>query len=534
MPSNQKSSSTSGTSAKSELIRSFWSVVLPLVSVRVPRWSNRQATESYWIHAPSGIPDYRYDLWVRQHDAGISLSIEVKGDRAATKKKFDALLAHRAKIESSFGSSLVWDRLDEKSPSVITSVSVKEGYRSSPHLWPGIADKLVEQSLRFEDVLKKYLDTQAWIFQGNPDHFDLDAYLTNNKHIVWLANQHHQSMHPGQTVFLWRASGRKKAIAGIVAVGTIESSAADRIDDRKSVPLWVDPSNADKPGKRIDIRLIEKARPERILTKETLEQDPICHDLPVLKMPQRTNFELTSAHATRLARLWANIESECTRLELLKILHATLVHADDATPDHINRAIHGLALDLGRSVPSIRTLFTCFRALRAGAIHETEADPAVAAIHSEFGTNGRDGIDKLKQQVDLGDDPSINPDLNWNTDFESSVLSAYTEEGGRKLVTHVLIERNRQLVNQAKAKWFTQDPFLRCAVCSMSYAETYGDVGVGYIEAHHVSPLGSRMEATVPKEEDLVPVCASCHRMLHRTMNVSVEDLRRALNRKEH
>ena len=57
---------------------------------------------------------------------------------------------------------------------------------------------------------------------------------------------------------------------------------------------------------------------------------------------------------------------------------------------------------------------------------------------------------------------------------------------------------------------------LRCEVCDFDFARSYGDLGEGYIEVHHVTPLhisGSRET----KLDDLACVCANCHRMCHRS-----------------
>jgi 5-methylcytosine-specific restriction enzyme A len=56
---------------------------------------------------------------------------------------------------------------------------------------------------------------------------------------------------------------------------------------------------------------------------------------------------------------------------------------------------------------------------------------------------------------------------------------------------------------------------LRCEVCDFDFSRTYGDLGEGYIEVHHVTPLhisGTRET----KLDDLACVCANCHRMCHR------------------
>jgi 5-methylcytosine-specific restriction protein A len=58
---------------------------------------------------------------------------------------------------------------------------------------------------------------------------------------------------------------------------------------------------------------------------------------------------------------------------------------------------------------------------------------------------------------------------------------------------------------------------LQCIVCRFDYETAYGDVGIDYIEVHHLrelSTIGARYR--VDPVKDLRPVCANCHAMLHR------------------
>jgi len=89
-------------------------------------------------------------------------------------------------------------------------------------------------------------------------------------------------------------------------------------------------------------------------------------------------------------------------------------------------------------------------------------------------------------------------------------------EGRQVYQAHVRRERNRKVVERAKAQRYERDPELRCEVCGFSFALAYGDLGDGYIEAHHTMPLGKSQGSTKTRVSDLVLVCANCHRMLHR------------------
>lgn len=74
----------------------------------------------------------------------------------------------------------------------------------------------------------------------------------------------------------------------------------------------------------------------------------------------------------------------------------------------------------------------------------------------------------------------------------------------------------------------------RCAVCSFSFGDTYGERGSGFIEVHHLRPVHSlQEEEAVDPRSDMVAVCSNCHRMIHRRTNdvLSPEALSQILGR---
>ena len=90
------------------------------------------------------------------------------------------------------------------------------------------------------------------------------------------------------------------------------------------------------------------------------------------------------------------------------------------------------------------------------------------------------------------------------------------EEGALRLRVHYARERSVKLVNKRKAQALERAGSLRCEVCDFDFGATYGEVGVGYIEAHHTRPVATLSVGERTKMSDLALVCANCHRMLHR------------------
>ncbi len=150
-----------------------------------------------------------------------------------------------------------------------------------------------------------------------------------------------------------------------------------------------------------------------------------------------------------------------------------------------------------------------------------------AAGHAFGATYQLDTLpDEPKLRVDLQTMASAYRALTYRGGIDADVESGtdITEEFGiptatsvieiRKYVFHRKIERNRIAARQAKKFHGT-----RCQVCGLDFGERYGDLGKGFIEAHHLRPIGSLEEGIPVKydvEADFAVLCSNCHRMIHR------------------
>lgn len=57
----------------------------------------------------------------------------------------------------------------------------------------------------------------------------------------------------------------------------------------------------------------------------------------------------------------------------------------------------------------------------------------------------------------------------------------------------------------------------RCKGCGLDFKGKYGELGVDFIEVHHLYPISqTECEHDVDPRKDLVPLCANCHAMIHR------------------
>lgn len=97
-------------------------------------------------------------------------------------------------------------------------------------------------------------------------------------------------------------------------------------------------------------------------------------------------------------------------------------------------------------------------------------------------------------------------------------------EGRAIYKKHLTYERNPGVVRVAKEKFKEEhNGRLYCQICKFSFEDTYGEE---YIEAHHTTPVAQLGDNGVTHVEDILMVCANCHRMLHRRGLLTVEELK--------
>jgi hypothetical protein len=105
-------------------------------------------------------------------------------------------------------------------------------------------------------------------------------------------------------------------------------------------------------------------------------------------------------------------------------------------------------------------------------------------------------------------------------------------EGATRLVSHLRRERNRALVEAKKAATLNANRRLCCEVCGFDFSATYGPLGEGFCEVHHLVSLSASSESVTTTLDDLAVLCSNCHRIIHRsTPMLSVAELSKVVSR---
>ncbi len=100
-----------------------------------------------------------------------------------------------------------------------------------------------------------------------------------------------------------------------------------------------------------------------------------------------------------------------------------------------------------------------------------------------------------------------------NENYDDAAEVDYKDKEGKKiLLKHLVKERSISLVIAFKNSLKSYN----CQICNFNFRDVYGDLGEGFIEAHHKKPIASLKENEKVSIKDLMAVCSNCHRMFHK------------------
>ena len=129
----------------------FWSALLERAAPKTSLHGNISPGRYSWIGTSAGTAGFQYVYAITKTATKVELYIDQgKGAKKRNKQLFDSLLGQKAEIESAFGGSLDWERLDTKQACRIAYNMQAGGYRSPESDWPSIQDEMIEAMIRLE------------------------------------------------------------------------------------------------------------------------------------------------------------------------------------------------------------------------------------------------------------------------------------------------------------------------------------------------------------------------------------------------
>ncbi len=209
-------------------------------------------------------------------------------------------------------------------------------------------------------------------------------------------------------------------------------------------------------------------------------------------------------------------------IEYSAMLHR--VHLDPDPDDAVTQEVlacelestreKGLWGQFGQKVQTLYMISHCERLDRPFPITELVKASDSTAISQNYGYS----YSLVREHLGATSDFETHPE-------EISEPSRYVE-GATRTVSVDVYERS----SAARAVCLAHHG-RTCVICGFDFEATYGDLGKGFINVHHLRSLSTvDREYQVDPIDDLRPVCPNCHAMLHRSEPpMSIEELRSSI-----
>lgn len=143
-------------------------------------------------------------------------------------------------------------------------------------------------------------EVSVWIFQGNPDRYDIlnalnDEEIGNTMH--WLVNQNKYNIHKGHLALIWM-SGKE---AGIYALTRVECAPAMMEENKTEKKYWQG-GDYQKVSNRVRLSILRRFINNPILKKDLL-RIPDLSTLSILRQSQGTNFPVRNSEWAIISQL---------------------------------------------------------------------------------------------------------------------------------------------------------------------------------------------------------------------------------------
>ena len=149
---SEEKETTAGAHKSEQMRQQFWEQVLEhFRRQNFDLYQNVNRLCDTWLGTGSGIGECTYILSFGKTESRVEFNI-FHSRKEESKRVFDILLEHQEEIESRFGKSLVWERLEDKKSSYIRYSKPFDGHNKES--WQEMADWLLEHIQKLVGAFK--------------------------------------------------------------------------------------------------------------------------------------------------------------------------------------------------------------------------------------------------------------------------------------------------------------------------------------------------------------------------------------------
>ncbi len=201
--------------------------------------------------------------------------------------------------ETDFPSLTEWLAYASGPEGSAASVSLYFSPAELETLGTGIFDAFQDTLNTFGPILRAVYSTPAssrhWIFQGNPNQFDVDGYIRGRQEILWSVRQHKDHILAGDRVLVWRSGATGGVIAGC---SVLAPPSKEILEDAPE--LWKEKLDIQTGEMRCRLR-VEDSFVTTPIARAAIKA--ILPELSILRAPQGTNFEITQTDYETIIKL---------------------------------------------------------------------------------------------------------------------------------------------------------------------------------------------------------------------------------------
>lgn len=389
--------------------------------------------------------------------------------------------------------------------------------------------------------------TRTWIFQSNPDVFDIDGYLAAcTGEFRFLVSRHKHDLAIGDTIYIWRSIGKQGEgeKAGIIAEAVVASPVEASPADSESIPFWKNAEDAAQFADRVTLRLVRLANKKEVLRRDWLKEDSILSGLAIFKFASGTNFPVDDKQAARLAQLWANTGKDWSEREIVAALKLYSEIWDQPIGRNAGSPVEQLAQLISRAPTGVYNKLMNFRALdsRSSATGFMATSKLDQVVWDRYFDPATKTIDKMRLDADYerlwGDTPGTEA-LVEPEKVAAEVRRLSEKPLDALLATYQKASKLPTKRKKASVSTYSRSPLVaaitlkradwKCEVEGCTSPILEGNDGKPLVEVHHLHRLadGGADEIT-----NTVCVCPNHHRALHygkaeRELREQLEAIRR-------
>jgi hypothetical protein len=378
---------------------------------------------------------------------------------------------------------------------------------------------------------------RTWIFQANPNRFNIDAYVAARpSENEWLVTRFKDQITPGDRVYLWRAGGKEKGQAGVFAEARVITPVRPITDDGPA-DWWTDPADAAIPANRVRIALVRVANKKNTLKREWFVVDPIMRGHPIVTIPNATNFSLEGPACERVDRLWAKTGTDWSYEETVAGLYAYVITSDGPISRLPTSKVAEIAVTIGRPVTGLYNKIMNFRAIdptdmRAGLPGTSNADRTIwpmfarpdgsidaQAVTAEYVRLWTEVSERPDFHIDLKHAHAEAAKLSRSSDLAALMAQWAIRQAHRKPKPSAI---------QSKSIVYERDPLVtaialvrsqqKCEVAECEIPLFLSPEGVPFLEVHHIQPLA---QGGTDTPDNVACLCPSHHREVHHGQNAA-------------